>query len=448
MSMLVELPDDVLFNVIKFLAAPDIFTTRKTCKRFQAITMVRNVWTTAYKTSSGGFFPIVDLASQTTVDLEQLVLRAHQMDMFWANPSHARRFYEQRWQLDSETCGIDISDIVDEGLYLGRYLILHHPQVILVYDLQIKNEVFRYNAPVNHEFLFLHNSCHTTIRDRETDYFLPFVVSRETRSVLMVQISPLGTMTITDCPELQFLVEHGVYAYLCMSNDLAVIQPEHEERAVQVIHLPSRKIYPFSLKPTDAPPDISFSSALFIPGGYVLLSFRTSGSSVNHFFALYRLHDHINQSAGTPLYPTHQGHFEVDFMRLHLLCSETSTTGSLWFMACLRARYNMFYLVHITLHGDGRLAFDMGDNVPNVLWGLHLTVNSSGRARGFAQGKVNTHGPWMLCDVHVNSKGEPLIHISTLNILGNDNFIGDLDVFRGVLVSYGRNKIDIRRLVV
>ncbi|KAF9031568.1 hypothetical protein BDP27DRAFT_1436106 [Rhodocollybia butyracea] len=60
-SSFLELPDEFLFNVVKFLQVPDILAARKTCKRLQAITMSRNLWTTMYQMSrsNNGFVPPV-----------------------------------------------------------------------------------------------------------------------------------------------------------------------------------------------------------------------------------------------------------------------------------------------------------------------------------------------------------------------------------------------------
>lgn len=188
MSSPVELPDDVLFNIIKLLRPPDIFSVRKvsynhpfdciwanavqTCKRLQAITMDRHVWITAYKYSENDFSPVVDLASQTVGNMERVLIRSYRLNNLWVNPS-AKPVCKKVWSIDSSAYGGLGHEMEFVEIYQGRYLVLRHEKVILVFDLQTKHEIFRYNAPMNKlfDFLWLDAGRNKIVDDNPSDFF-------------------------------------------------------------------------------------------------------------------------------------------------------------------------------------------------------------------------------------------------------------------------------------
>ncbi|KAF9073494.1 hypothetical protein BDP27DRAFT_1318388 [Rhodocollybia butyracea] len=451
-SLLFELPDDVLFNVIEFSSIPDIFAIRATCKQFQALTKNRHVWTAISKRSDhDGFFPAVDLASQTVGDLERILLRAYQLDALWLNPSPNKLFFKRRWSLDNATLGIDIiSDIHPIEIYQSRYLILLHKKVILVYDTLTKHEVFRQNAPEDQAFCCLYDSPRLTrmVMVSETDYFLPFILSN-TNTISMCRITPLGIVTVTDCPEFRFGVEDDIWRSI--GHDLAIINPNGFGEMVQLAHLPSRKVYPISVEFMHDP-HIPFRYALFVPGGHVLLDFATSNPTTGHYFALYHPSDHPVLPTST-LRPSHQGHLALHIMRFDLLsskisASDGSTSGFIWLLVYLRRNGNTEVCpLCITVQADGHLSFTLAaPSSHRITWSLrvnmNLTVNLDGRPRGIAWHRIRdqAEGHPVLCDVDIDCMGEPLIRTAKIDI-PEDPHTGvmvALDVCQGLGVSLER----------
>ncbi|KAF9076345.1 hypothetical protein BDP27DRAFT_1357831 [Rhodocollybia butyracea] len=185
--LLIELPGDVLLNIIKFLSAPDIFSVRKTCKRFFAITMDRHVWTTSYKFCENDFMPVVDLASQTVGDLERVLLRSYRLNTLWVT-SYANPVCKKIWSIDLSARGIHPVEIEGVEIYQVRYLVLHSAKVVLVFDLKTKEEIFRYDAPKDQYFKFLDSATSASrISNDYADFYLPFSswTSNSTSSLLV-----------------------------------------------------------------------------------------------------------------------------------------------------------------------------------------------------------------------------------------------------------------------
>ncbi|KAF9061178.1 hypothetical protein BDP27DRAFT_375589 [Rhodocollybia butyracea] len=151
MSSLIELPDDVLLNMIKFVAPPDIFSVRKTCKRLRAFTLDRHIWTAAYKCSEDKFMPPVVLDSQTVSNLERALLRSYQLNTLWTTPS-AKPVCKHVWSIDSAASRGSFDGM---AIYQSRYLVGWNLEQIVVFDLQTMQKVFAYNAPQDEYFRFL-----------------------------------------------------------------------------------------------------------------------------------------------------------------------------------------------------------------------------------------------------------------------------------------------------
>ncbi|KAF9043675.1 hypothetical protein BDP27DRAFT_1409296 [Rhodocollybia butyracea] len=234
-SSFIELPDDILFTIVKFVRVPDLFAARKTCKRLHSITLDRHVWTTAYKTSENSFLPETSLASKTVQDLERLLLRSYRLNTFWANPPRIKRVFKRRISLDSTTSGIDIKNLLAIELFQGRFIILQTAKAMLVYDLETRDEVFRHNAAPNQEFKRAVLGLNRTA-DYNMDLFFPF----RTFSFI-TGTSPSGSVTIAESPLLN--------ANFVIGNQFAVIHNFGRGRASDVLvvsHLESQNIYPLS----------------------------------------------------------------------------------------------------------------------------------------------------------------------------------------------------------
>ncbi|KAF9067317.1 hypothetical protein BDP27DRAFT_1403894 [Rhodocollybia butyracea] len=206
-SLLVELPDDVLFGIVKFIRPPDIISIRQTCKRLQAITMDRHVWTTIYKRSEEHFLPVVDLNSQTVDDLERLLLRFFRL----GTPSTKRVCK----QIGSFTV---LREVHYFELYQGRYLFLHNMKLAMVYDFQTKRKVFRYDAPQNTLLLFLRPGDVRIANEFDANFFLPFWISNSRNYYL--------------------------------GNEFVIVTPSSDrlENIYQAVHIPSQTVSPIHSK--------------------------------------------------------------------------------------------------------------------------------------------------------------------------------------------------------
>ncbi|KAF9059730.1 hypothetical protein BDP27DRAFT_453449 [Rhodocollybia butyracea] len=230
-SFLVELPDDVLFNIVKFLELPDIFSARTTCKVFQAITMDRHIWTEMYKRSNDDFLPVVELPSQTVGDLERLLLRSHRLNTtLWINHATAKALFTQSRSLDIRNC-------TDLGLYKGRFLVLRHPKnAIRIYDLQATkhSEIFRYNAVEGEELEIVYNRSQS---DLINDSF--FLVFKTLHKCTILGISPSGVITLCKLPD--FGCEISLNS-IFMSNEYVIAETSNRAK-VLVASLISKKVF-------------------------------------------------------------------------------------------------------------------------------------------------------------------------------------------------------------
>ncbi|KAF9063767.1 hypothetical protein BDP27DRAFT_1334653 [Rhodocollybia butyracea] len=371
MSSPIELPDDVLFNIVKFLRPPDIFSVRKTCKRLQAITMDRH----------------------TVGNLERVLIRSCRLNNLWVNPS-AKPVCKKVWSIDSSAYGGIGHEMEFVEIYQGRYLVLRHEKVILVFDLQTKHEIFRYNAPMDElfDFLWLDVGRNKIVDDNPSDFFLPFWTSKST-NMSSVKISRLGAVSIVDLPA--FNPEN---VFHLSGNEFAIFATlqDYMTGSQQAVHFPSQMVYPLH---SGLMIDYNiFSDPVFLPGGYVLVSFDFFDRPSDHHFELYRLSCHIE---GMPLMPTHRGCFVCeDVDRVSLLSSDitlgdrSELTGRIWiFMHLTGGHNNNSY--------NGCLTFSEVSH-RDSLHELQLTVHSAGKSR--VRGKPR----WLLCQVSIDS-GEPLV---------------------------------------
>ncbi|KAF9076344.1 hypothetical protein BDP27DRAFT_1526052 [Rhodocollybia butyracea] len=353
MLLLVELPEDVLFNIVRFLRPGDIFSIRKTCKCLLAITKYRHVWVTAYKSCEDDFLPVVDLASQTIDDLQRVLLRYHQLETLWTTPS-AKLCRKKFWSIDAAAYGIVPRDTDVAEVYQGHYLVLRSDQAIHVFDLRTKDEIFRYDAPEDTRLRFLDSELGvgaTRIFNNDTDFCLLFCFTYS-KTVSLFRISPLGVISVRDCPKLP------------LSGKI------HWAGTMWAI-----------VSPTQANKDILWWYPIFLPGGYVLRWFSSIEQSSPHHFELYHL---SCRTPGKPLLPTHRGHYVCSNWSFRLLCSEISLndrselTGHIWLLKSLGATPQP---VCITLHAGGDMSFSVAPSLSS-LYTLDLTAHAQGKSRG------------------------------------------------------------------
>ncbi|KAF9031567.1 hypothetical protein BDP27DRAFT_1375135 [Rhodocollybia butyracea] len=423
-SSFLELPDDILFNVVKFLRVPDILAARKTCKRLQAITMSRNVWTTMYKMSrsNNGFVPrVASLVSQTILDLECLLWRVYRLEILWGTGVSPNSSFQKIWSA-SETAFRNV--LGDVQIYQGHYLVIQTCLSIIIYDIETKHEVFRQETAYNEYFDWIQSH----ILDENAELCLPFETRSSEKILSMLKMSPSGVVTVThDCPALHQLFDKP----FVISNEFAVVD------SAFIVHLPSQKLYPLS--PPDRLELVISRTVTFVSGGYALIySVQPKGSTD---FELYRLPDHTVVQAGTPVPPTHRGTFQGYVAPLEpFLSSDISSngsSGSIWMFFCI-GNSGQLYSLRIVLQQDGHLSFRLTTNgrhgrIRNTHW-THL---ADGKTRVITEQFVGQEWEWVLYDVSIDSEGEPSIRRSKVDVLARRCIeIQALDASQGILAVY------------
>ncbi|KAF9062144.1 hypothetical protein BDP27DRAFT_1337093 [Rhodocollybia butyracea] len=416
MSSFVELVDDVLFNVFKFLNPLDIIAARKTCKRLQAITLDRSIWTTTYKASTNDFLPVVFLSSQTIPELERLLLRAHRLDTLWVHSLPLNQLRQQSWSIN---CSIKhaLGSILQMEFYQGRYLVVLGSKAIVVYDLNDKHEVFRHDVADDQYFSRFRAHGHRAdiVEDPSSDFIFLFSaianqLPTDPRTFILC-ITCSGMITIVIRPELQFTNLWKAIA-ITIRNEFALVR---HAQSIELLHLSSHKVYNISSRYKEVYDDIPDMDTFFIAGGYVLLGFHedtavpTSSETQLSYFELYQLPDHTVLPTGSCLQPTHRSRFECpdQWSRLEiLLYSDFSLkpNGSIW----LIRQYNVFERnkIRITPTLDGGMTFE-----PSV------TKTEPTGTRGISwKCDHRRETKWLLCDVYLDSKGEPCIRTTKVDL--------------------------------
>ncbi|KAF9070932.1 hypothetical protein BDP27DRAFT_560123 [Rhodocollybia butyracea] len=419
-----ELPDDILFNVIKFLQVPDILAARKTCKRLQAITMSRNVWTTMYKMSrsNNGFVPrVLSLVSQTIPDLERLLWRAHRVDTLWEIGASYHCLSKEIWSVEA-VLGSFFGNV---NIYQSRYLIIQTSPSITIYDIETKHEVFRQETEWNERF----DRIQSHVMNEDADFWIPFRArSSSEKTMSILKMNALGIVTVTyDCPVLRQFFD-GV---LIIGNEFAIVN------SAFIVHLVSQKVYPLSS--VDRPELVLSRTVTFVSGGYVLVYSDQPNGDIQ--FKLYRLPDHTVVRAGTPVHPTQQGTLKgsvrISTAFLSSDISSSGYSGSIW-MFFRPSNFGLLHSLRIVLQLDGHLLFhlttsDQCRQMRNTRW-THL---ADGRTRVITQEVISRAGQawkWVLYDVSVDSNGDSSIRRSKVDIPVHGFFdVLALDASRGIL---------------
>ncbi|KAF8967168.1 hypothetical protein BDZ97DRAFT_1656887 [Flammula alnicola] len=124
---LVDLPMDVIYEILGHLAVEDIIRSRQVCRRLCQATCQRNVWISVYERSSL-LLPEGPLPSQCSVELEASLVRAAKLHINWTSP-RPLVFTQRRFPRVLPTYDFDANVIS------GRYLQLAERDGISWYDL-------------------------------------------------------------------------------------------------------------------------------------------------------------------------------------------------------------------------------------------------------------------------------------------------------------------------
>ncbi|KDR82868.1 hypothetical protein GALMADRAFT_855174 [Galerina marginata CBS 339.88] len=137
-----ELPMDIVLEILGQLPMEDILRVRQVCRRLCQASYQRSVWVSAYERSRL-LLPEGPLSSQSSFQLEALMIRATKIERNWTSPRPAV-FTQRRFPLELPTYDFGANIIS------GRFLQLVRNNGISWYDLDssdIGTAVLTYSCP-------------------------------------------------------------------------------------------------------------------------------------------------------------------------------------------------------------------------------------------------------------------------------------------------------------
>ncbi|KIK69310.1 hypothetical protein GYMLUDRAFT_644371 [Collybiopsis luxurians FD-317 M1] len=226
---LLQLPDDILFIILKFSKPHDLFRLRKTCKRLQALTLERTVWRAAYE-NSRCFLPAGPLHIQTVHNLEKILVRADRWDKIWKQDQRIGYTLGCIW---SGRYGLHPNDRQHMELAYSRYLTISGLGNLRVYDLESKCEIFRYQA-VGSETLswFGYSPSAATEGDAASGIFTPFC--RNTKL-----INSRGEVNFYNTK----IDVADMSAILAVGHEFFIFKGRDASTTTSLLHIPSQKVY-------------------------------------------------------------------------------------------------------------------------------------------------------------------------------------------------------------
>ncbi|KIK69299.1 hypothetical protein GYMLUDRAFT_80600 [Collybiopsis luxurians FD-317 M1] len=378
-----HLPDDILFSILSFLKPPDLICLRKSCKRLQAFTLEPTVWRVAYR-NSGYFLPPGPLPSQTSHDLERILLRAHRWNKIWlkqAQPvAHA---LTRSWSFQTE-----IEDMRIVELAHSRYISIQSRKYVQVYDLSIEREIFKYQAVGDEELHWpAYEHSRTVESETELGSFIPFIRNRR---LSFLKITFQGEIDLIDS-EIQ--IEITGDEVITIGCDFCIAQ--NGSNTLSLLHIPSGKIYPFPSTSVDMQ---SVSTLATIMPGYILLFHDTNWESEHTIVELFTLPDPTTMPVGSPIRQTHSGTFESALrngpLYLSSDISDQAGTGCIWATALFWAESDESVRpMRITLGPAGRLDIDLPDTPkcdPSAASPYYVDFKVIGRGRARGLGYLTT----------------------------------------------------------
>ncbi|KAF5386386.1 hypothetical protein D9757_006710 [Collybiopsis confluens] len=410
------------FDLIVLRNVGDI--SHQTCKRLQALTLERMVWTAAYRNSCD-FLPLGPKPSQTASYLEHILVRAQRWDNLWRNANGQNRLgveaLSMAWSLPS-----GVKDNQQMEIAHSRFLYVGGRSTMRVYDLQTRREIFAYQTANGEKLQWMEFYRSGTVEsDGELNFYIPFL---KNKMLIFAKLSGEGDVEMIDTNVSLDVTANGTI--ISIGYDVCLITRGGD--FVSLFHIPSQKMYTMS---STLITENGWVQPPVLPG-YVLLSeMGDDGLTVIELFAIP---DHTTVPAGSPVKRTHSGIFPGVILDHPLfLSSELSNrggTGDMWMVAFMDDRANPGPRPFcITLKANGELDFYLLQ-IPEDHFAVAFphspiyTVIRGSRARGAARTSIfsgmimspdeleedgeDRSGPLALYDIYKGSDGD--MHIDTL----------------------------------
>ncbi|KAJ4483514.1 hypothetical protein J3R30DRAFT_3449115 [Lentinula aciculospora] len=422
----IQLPDDILINVLSFLSPPEILLLRKTCKQLQALTLERTIWSNVYR-NSGYFLPPGPTASQTINELERVLLHAYRWDPLWADLAHLQKRNPRPLKSDP-------SHVRNLVLYQGKYLAVGVLDALILYDLHTGNEIFRHDIPTIPVWLCPQNHP----KGGDANCYIPFastllaIDDGPAFELRICEIDTLGNATIHALTDIR--LNRG--SVVGVGYDFFVTS--HGLDNISLLHIPSQNRYILNAKT----PIRDLTNVIFLPGHVVLILTEYENRVGKKYFELYRLPDFLVMKTGSCLSPTHRETISMHFTEASLFSSDTSLDGRGTVWLVILAGIQLWPL-RINLQPDGSMAFykpeydayRFTEPLAVHAYDFHFTVTSTTnglQGRGiskYATPKLS----WLKYDVCWGRNGNVTITMSALeNDILPDFLMYDFDAYRGL----------------
>ncbi|KAJ3986638.1 hypothetical protein F5890DRAFT_1502696 [Lentinula detonsa] len=421
---LIHLPDDILFNVLNLLSPPDILLLRKTCKRLQALTTERTVWTNVYRNPEY-FLQPGPPDSQTVPDLERVILHAHRWATVWTDFNTLR---ERRPRFST----INLPDTRYLAEYQGQYLAIGTATSLILYDLHVEKIIYRYEISTQPFWLYIHSNT----KDNDAAFYIPFArVLRNDASTLQLcicKVDSSGNASIDEIAGIQI-------SRNCITGigyDFFLAQGESGD--ISLLYIPSQKLYTISA----GTPVQQLTNVIFTPG-YVLLIFTEYSNTVERkYLELYPLPDPMVIEIGTHILPLHCGTLSMHFSEASFFSTDLSVDGNeiIWLVVLAGPQ---LWTLRISLQPDGTMDFHkphydthhLPERTLAHAFDLRFTASSnSSRGRGIARVATPKLSGWLTFDVRRSVDGNVSIArtIVDKDILPS-LLMYDFDAYQGLL---------------
>ncbi|KAJ3997797.1 hypothetical protein F5050DRAFT_1353108 [Lentinula boryana] len=421
---LIHLPDDILFNVLNFLSPPDILLLRKTCKRLQALTTERTVWTNVYRNPEY-FLQPGPSDSQTAPDLERVILHAHRWATVWTDFTTLRK---RRPRVST----INLPDIRYLAEYQGQYLAIGTATSLILYDLHVEKVIFRYEISTKPFWLYIHSST----KDNDAAFYIPFArVLRNDASTLQLcicEVDSSGKPSIDEIAGIQ--ISRNCIAGI--GYDFFLVQGKSGD--ISLLYIPSQKLYTISA----GTPVQRLTNVIFMPG-YVLLIFTEYSNTVeSKYLELYPLPDPMVIETGTHILPLHRGSLSMHFSEASFFHTDLSVDGNeiIWLVVLAGIQ---LWTLRISLQPDGTMDFHkphydthhLPERTLAHVFDLRFTTSSnSSRGRGIARVAAPKLSGWLTFDVRRTIDG----NVSIARTIVDKDILPflimyDFDAYQGLL---------------
>ncbi|KAJ3795399.1 hypothetical protein GGU11DRAFT_792352 [Lentinula aff. detonsa] len=422
--ILIHLPDDILFNVLNLLSPPDILLLRKTCKRLQALTTERTVWTNVYRNPEY-FLQPGPSDSQTVPDLERVILHAHRWATVWTDFTTLRK---RRPRFST----INLPDIRYLTEYQGQYLAIGTTTSLILYDLHVEKVISRHEISTKPFWLYIHSNT----KDNDAAFYIPFArVLRNDASTLQLcicKVDSLGNPSIDEIAGIQ--ISRNCIAGIGYDFFLA----QGESGDISLLYIPSQKLYTISA----GTPVQQLTNVIFTPG-YVLLIFTEYSNTVERkYLELYPLPDPMVIETGTHILPLHCGTLSMHFSEASFFSTDLSVDGNeiIWLVVLAGPQ---LWTLRISLQPDGTMDFHkphydthhLPERTLAHAFDLRFTASSnSSRGRGIARVATPKLSGWLTFDVRRSIDGNVSIArtIVDKDILPS-LLMYDFDAYQGLL---------------